>query len=274
VAPARRHALSPRQRRRSAAQALPRRHDASPRRRKSLAQRESTDRQVSAQPVLAATPQASHPTHHAVQPRHASDSPVAQPTEVPRPAVGTSTPPLCGVQCFGVADVDVTLLVDGCEDDSTLISAAVAASVSLSLHRHRDIVGGESVELVVDSRHVARARDLTAAAIHARVRAGIGETAPSDQPWIGVDDVARHGLSHWVSPLAQGCLLMVAVGAVDERAVVRAAGSGRPAIEFASTVSLSVTTAASVTGVQVGQLVDELRARLSDPRWIAGLTSI
>lgn len=258
----RRHTLSPRQRRRNAAQTLlPRRHDLSPRQRRLAAQYEPKVDQTPA--VVPAVP-TSYPAER-------TPAPTPSPTAAPA-AMAVASPPAGGPR-FGVADVDVTLLVDACEDDARLITAAVAASVSTSLHRHREFVGGELVELVVDGRHIARARDLAAAAIRARVSAGSGETALPDRPWIGVEDVGRQGLSHWVSPLDQGCLLKVAVGAVDQRAVVRAAASGRPAIEFTSTVSISFTTTTSVTSWQIGQLVDELRARLSEARWVAGLTT-
>lgn len=211
-------------------------------------------------------------------PRTVMSAPASAPTtpptlaqDSPREVTGTAVQPLSAptLPRFAVAELDVTPL-SGTPIDTTLITAAVAASLFTSVHRRR-LTDGDAVELAVDGRHIPRARDLTPAAIRARIADGKGAAPTGAAAWIGVEDVGKLGLSSVTSPLDDGYRLQVCVGATVERAVVTTAASGRPVIEFISAATVSVAADPSITTTQIGQLIDDIRTRISDPRWVAEL---
>lgn len=256
-----RHTQSPRKRRSTApAEVSPRRHELSPRKRR-LAALASADsppmvEQTMGAAAVAATTSMSTLQRAQHRPRvveHIAMQPLSPPT-LPRCAV---------------AELDVTPL-SGTPTDTTVITAAVAASLFTSVHRRR-LIDDDAVELAVDGKHIARARDLTPAAIRARIADGGGASLTTDVAWIGVEDVGRLGLSSVTGPLDDGCRLQVCVGAAVERAIVAASTSGRPMIEFVSTATVSVVADPSITTAEIGQLIDDIRTRISDPRWVAEL---
>ena len=256
-----RHTESPRKRRSTAPMELsPRRHQLSPRQRR-MAAVEAAERPAAVE--LTGVTETSEPQAVSATPLPVRDDSRVVETMTAAPLSAPTLPR------FAVAELDVTPL-SRTPIDTTLLTAAVAASIFTSVHRRR-LTDGDAVELAVDGQHIPRARDLTPAAIRERIAAGKGAAPTGDAAWIGVEDVGKLGLSTVTGPLDEGYRLHVCVGATVERAVVTTAASGRPVIEFISAATVSVAADPSITTAQIGQLIDDIRTRISDPRWVAEL---
>lgn len=235
-----------------------RRHTVSPRRRR---RGEASDERRSGE-----TPQ--HTADRVASPAGRVEAETPPDASTSREAHQLGAPLAAGQ--IALAELDVSNLRPGAghQVDPHEVLAAVAAAVVRTVDRRRDLIDGETPELVVAGRWIDEARHLTSAGIRRRIAAPASDRRRPEGPWLNLEPALGPSVTHWSTPIQRHCVLDIKLGAPVTRPMVSDRERG-PVIEFVSLVPLTVS--APDVSTPLSLLIDGVAALLHDTSWVSQL---